>query len=90
MTARDDSDPLEGHFVSIDLSNDAAKAGVEAVIGEGNARFGSGDYGVFLAPAALDEETGYPATIQVQLRDEHSAIVVVPFDACHRAEAGRR
>lgn len=90
MTRRSDADPIEGHFVSIDLSNDAAKEAVEAVIGEGNARFGSGDYGVYLEPAQVNQETGYPETIMVQLRDEHAAFVTVPFEACSPALAGRR
>lgn len=89
MTRRQDSEPLEGHFVSIDLTNEDAKRGVEAVIGEGNARFESGDYGVYLEPASVGED-GYPVTVRVQLRDDHAAIVNVPFEALSPARAGRR
>lgn len=89
MTRRSDEDALEGHFCTIDLSNKDAKAGVEAQIGEGNARPGSGDYGVYLEPGAVGED-GYPVTARVQLRDEHAAVVVVPYAALYPAQAGRR
>lgn len=90
MTRRSDADALQGHFVSIDLSNSKAKAAVEAAIGEGNAHFGSGDYGVFIGPGETDEH-GYPVTATVLLRDDHAAQVSgVPYEALSPALAGRR
>lgn len=90
MNRRSDADALHGHFVSIDLSNKKAKDAVETVIGEGNARFGNGDYGVLLQSGELDSN-GYPLTGVVMLRDDNNpAQVVVPYDALSPAEAGRR
>lgn len=91
MNRRSDADALENHFVAIDLSNTKAKKAVEAVIGEGNARFGSGDYGIFVAVGEYDDKTGYPVTATVWLRDEHSAQVPnIPYEALSPAQAGRR
>lgn len=95
MTRRSDADAIQGHFVLIDFANkefgDTARKAVEAVIGNGNARVGSGDYGVFTDVGTTDPDTGYPLLVNVLLRDEHSAIVGgVPYGALIPAEAGRR
>lgn len=96
MTRRDDSDVLQGHFCLIDFNDDdhgkAAVEAVEAAIGEGNARTGSGDYGVYVEPGSLDEN-GYPLTATVLLRDEHSCLVSsVPYGALRPVvgQGGRR
>ena len=89
MTRRDDHDVLEGHFCVIDLSNKDAVTGVEELIGDGNARPGSGDYGVYIGPASIGED-GYPVDARVLLRDEHSGQVVVPYKALFPSQAGGR
>lgn len=90
MTRRSDADALFGHFVSIDLSNDKAKKAVEALIGEGNARFGNGDYGVFVEVGETDRN-GYPVTATVWLRDDNAVQVPgIPYEALSPAQAGRR
>lgn len=90
MTVRKDGDAIEGHFVSIDLSNRKAKDAVEAAIGEGNAKFGSGDYGVFVGVGERDKD-GYPKLCTVWLRDEHAVQVPgIPYEALSPAVAGRR
>lgn len=94
MTRRDDSDVLQGHFCIIDFGDEthgaAAKAAVERAIGEGNARTGSGDYGVYTDPGELGRD-GYPLTATVLLRDEHSCLVSnVPYAALRPAQAGGR
>lgn len=89
MTRRSDRDVLEGHFCTIDLSDKDAKAGVEHLIGEGNAHPGSGDYGVYVGPGELDGD-GYPLTARVLLRDEHAGEVLVPYAALWPAQAGGR
>ena len=100
MTRRDDTDVDEGHFCLIDYGN--SKEAVQMVQAqlapEGSALaeqgfepgLGSADYGVYLQPGALNAETGYPETAIVLLRDEHSAQVVVPYDAIKPAGSGRR
>ena len=88
-TRQDDSTPLQGHFVTIDLANEDALKGVEAAIGEGNAGPGSGDYGVFNHPSSYDEH-GQPVTVTVTLRDEHACMVVVPYAALRPSQPGRR
>lgn len=94
MTRRGDSDVLEGHFCLIDFGDDehgdGAREAVERVVGEGNAHLGAADYGVYVGPGELDE-TGYPLTATVLLRDEHAAQVSgVPYGALRPAQAGRR
>jgi hypothetical protein len=89
MTRRSDRDVLEGHFCTIDLSDDDAKAGVEHLIGDGNAHPGSGDYGVYVGPGDVGED-GYPLTARVLLRDEHAGEVLVPYAALWPAQAGGR
>jgi hypothetical protein len=90
MTRRSDADALQGHFVSIDLSDAKAKKAVEAVVGEGNASFGNGDYGVFVGPGDVDEH-GYPVTATVFLRDDNGVQVSgIPYSALTPADAGRR
>ena len=98
MTARDGADPLEGHFVVIDYSKKATRDFVQAQLApEGSplaeqgfeAGLGSADYGVYLGAGEVGKD-GYPVTIRVHLRDEHAAIINVPYDACRRATAGGR
>lgn len=96
MTRRDDSDVLQGHFCVIDFDDDEfgddARKAVEAMIGEGNAKRGFGDYGVYIEPGSLDEK-GYPLTATVMLRDEHSCLVSsVPYGALRPipGQGGRR
>jgi hypothetical protein len=90
MNRRSDADALHGHFVSIDLSKKAVRDAVESVVGEGQARFGNGDYGVLIESGDLDEH-GYPLTAIVALRDDNApARVIVPYDSLSPAEAGRR
>ena len=98
MTARDGSDPLEGHFVLIDYSKKATRDFVQAQLApEGSPLadqgfepgLGSADYGVYLDAGEVGKD-GYPVTIRVHLRDEHAAIINVPYDACRRAPAGGR
>lgn len=87
LTRRSDADALEGHFVKIDLKNaDAAKA-IEDVVG-GPAD--DHDYGVYLEPASVDPDSGYPVTAKVRLRDETNGLVVVPYAALRASEAGHR
>jgi hypothetical protein len=89
MTRRSDRDVLEGHFCTIDLSDSDAKAGVEHLIGDGNAHPGSGDYGVYVGPGTLGDD-GYPVTARVLLRDEHAGEVLVPYSSLYPAQAGGR
>lgn len=90
MTQQHDGQALEGHFVSIDLSNKRALEAVEAVVGEGNARFGNGDYGVFVGVGERDSN-GFPKTCTVLLRDDNARQVPgVPYEALSPAQAGRR
>lgn len=98
MTRRDDTDVDQGHFCLIDYSDKAVvKAVADQLAPKGSALeaqgfepgLGSADYGVYLAPGSVDEN-GYPVTAIVLLRDEHSAQVVVPYDAIKPAGAGRR
>lgn len=99
MTRRDDTDVDEGHFCFIDYSKAEVRKMVQDQLApEGSALanqgfepgLGSADYGVYLQPGALSPDTGYPETAIVLLRDEHSAQVVVPYDAIKPAGAGRR
>lgn len=98
MTRRDDTDVDQGHFCLIDYSDKATvKQVADQLAPKGSALeaqgfepgLGSADYGVYLAPGSVDEN-GYPVTAIVLLRDEHSAQVVVPYDAIKPAGAGRR
>jgi hypothetical protein len=93
MSRRSDADALFGHFVLIDYANskEAVKA-AEAVLGEGNAGLGQGDYGVYVDVGTSDEN-GYPLTVTVMTRDEHAAqIPGIPYDALRPAPGvgGRR
>lgn len=99
MTRRDDTDVDEGHFCFINYSDKSVVQAVKDQLApKGSALdaqgfepgLGSADYGVYLQPGALNPETGYPETAIVLLRDEHSAQVVVPYDAIQPAGAGRR
>lgn len=99
MTKRHDGDPLQGHFVYINYSDESVGEAVKAQLApEGSALanqgfepgLGSADYGVYLQPGQVDPETGYPQTAVVLLRDEHSAQIVVPFDALQPAPQGGR
>jgi hypothetical protein len=98
MTRRDDTDVDMGHFCYIDYSNSEAKKAVLSQLApKGSALaeqgfepgLGSADYGVYLAPGSTDENN-YPVTAIVLLRDEHSAQVVVPYDAIKPATQGGR
>jgi hypothetical protein len=98
MTRRDDTDVNEGHFCYIDYGNAEAKKMVLSQLApKGSALaqqgfepgVGSADYGVYLQAGGLDE-TGYPVTAVVLLRDEHAAQVVVPYDAISPAPARGR
>ena len=92
ITRRTASDALEGHFVRIDLNADGVKEAYKQVQGLYDAdtdEVHRGDYGVYLTPAALDEN-GYPVTAVVRLRDETNAVVAVPYEALRPAEAGSR
>jgi hypothetical protein len=99
MTRRDDTDVDEGHFCLIDYSKAETRKMVQDQLApKGSALeaqgfepgLGSADYGVYLQPGALNPDTGYPETAIVLLRDEHSAQVVVPYDAIKPAGSGRR
>lgn len=89
MSKRDDSDALEGHFVTIDADNADAKRAVEAVVGEDNFGQGRADYGVFFNVLTRGDD-GYPDMVQVQLRDEHAAFVTVPYESLSPAGQGGR
>jgi hypothetical protein len=98
MSRRDDTDVDQGHFCYIDYSNSEAKKAVaDQLAPKGSALaaqgfepgLGSADYGVYLAPGSTDEND-YPVTAIVLLRDEHSAQVVVPYDAIKPAPQGGR
>lgn len=91
MTRRSDADVLDGHFCRIDYGklSKAERASVESIVGEGNTGVGRADYGIYLNPGQLAED-GYPLTAVVLLRDEHSAQIVVPYDALVPAQAGGR
>lgn len=90
MVRRDDSEPLMGHFVNVDLSNKEALAAIERVVGEGNASVTSGSYGSVVGYGETDEN-GYPLTVTIFTRDEHGAqIAGIPWEACSPAQAGGR
>ena len=98
MTQRDGSDALEGHFVLIDYSKKATREFVQQQLApEGSALAeqefevgtGSADYGTYLGAGEVGKD-GYPVTGRVFLRDEHAAIINVPYDALRRAPAGGR
>lgn len=79
-TRRSDADPLQGHFVEIDLSH----AGVSEEIRDQGIT-----YGVYLEPAEVGED-GYPVTALVRARDATNALIVVPFEALSPSDAGHR
>jgi hypothetical protein len=98
MTQRDGTDALEGHFVVIDYSDKKTKEMVESQLApEGSpladqgfeAGLSSADYGVYMGAGEIGED-GYPVTGRVFLRDEHAAIINVPYDSLRRATAGGR
>lgn len=91
MTRRSDADVLTGHFCRIDYGemSKAERAAVESIVGEGGTGVGRADYGVFTEAATFDDD-GYPLTANVLLRDEHSAMITVPYDALVPAQAGGR
>jgi hypothetical protein len=92
MTVRSDEDPLEGHFVYIDFNGEGGEEAKQAVSAAGVAAepgLGSADYGIYLQPGSIGED-GYPETAVVQLRDEHAAVLTVPYSALKRAPQGGR
>lgn len=90
MSRRSGSDALEGHFVTIDQNFDGVKeAYVQAGLADEDGNPIAGDYGVYIEPADLDE-TGFPVSGVVRLRDDTNARVVVPYDAMNPAAAGGR
>lgn len=86
MSRRSGLEPMEGHFVSVDRTAD----GVSDQLKEVGANPDRDAYGVYLSPAECDDETGYPITVNVRLRDDTNALVTVPFDAVSPSEAGHR
>jgi hypothetical protein len=93
MTRRDDSDPLEGHFVVIDYGGDGGKEAqklMAAALGEqalGGREVGVGvaDFGVYTEPGELGSD-GYPVTAVVMLRGEFQPLqVTVPYAALRPA-----
>jgi hypothetical protein len=98
MTARDGADPLVGHMVTIDYSKKETRDFVQNQLApEGSALAGQGfevgthsaDYGALLDVGEVGDD-GYPVTGKVFLRDEHAAIVNVPWSALRRSLAGGR
>jgi hypothetical protein len=90
MTQRDGSDAIEGHFVTIDYSVSGVAKQVKDQLGDHvDPGVGSADYGVFLDVGETDSD-GYPLIARVFLRDEHAAIVNVPYKALRRTAAGGR
>jgi hypothetical protein len=98
MTQRSGSDAIEGHFVTIDYSDkDVVKAVKNQLAPKGSGLddqgfepgVGSADYGTFLDVGETDED-GYPLIARVFLRDEHAAIINVPYKALRRSTAGGR
>jgi hypothetical protein len=81
LSSRGDGDALTGHFVKIDLNADGVP---ERLVESGR------DYGVYLEPASVDPDTGYPLTARVRLRDDTHEVVVVPHDSLRPAVAGGR
>lgn len=98
MTQRSGADAIEGQFVTIDYSDSETKKMVEAQLApkgsaladqDFEAGVGSADYGVFLDVGETDSD-GYPLLARVFLRDEHGAIVNVPYKSLRRSVAGGR
>jgi hypothetical protein len=95
MTKRNDSEPLEGHFVHLNWEDhrDALEAAVKAAgIAEPNPGRGNLQTAVYLAPGTVGDD-GYPETAIVFTRDEHGAQMTVPYAALYPAgpeAAGRR
>lgn len=83
---RSGDDALEGHFVRIDLSFD----GVSDAYEQANLGDHRGDYGVYLTPVSLNQDTGIPELALVRLRDETNARITVPYEALRPATAGSR
>jgi hypothetical protein len=96
MSRRHDGDALEGHFVTIDLNNKDARDAVIQGVTNGRddvdyepTQF-NGGYGVYITPGERDQETGYPTTAVVRLRDASNARVTVPYESLSPSEAGHR
>jgi hypothetical protein len=98
MTVRDGAEAMVGHFATVDYSVSGVKQLVQDQLApKGSALadqdfepgVGSADYGVVLDTAGRDKD-GYPETARFFLRDEHAAIVNVPWKALRRATAGGR
>lgn len=92
LTRRDGSEPMEGHFVTIDKSFDGV---LEAYKAAGLTNDDdkivphAGDYGVYRTVGAISPENGYPETIVVRLQDATFTEVTVPYEACsHTASRG--
>lgn len=86
MSARDDNDAFEGHHVILDLGNKGVKDAYKSVGLEGH----RGQYGVYVQPAELDQDTGIPVTCLVRLRDSSHALVTVPYEALSPTAPGGR
>ncbi len=85
LTRVNGNDPMEGNFVVIDRQANGVLDGYKSaglVDDQGNVNANVGDYGVYLAPAEQNAETGYPETIQVRLQDATFTTVTVPYAAC--------
>lgn len=87
LSRRSGADALEGHYVTIDLTDKDVKQAYEDKFGlddDGDLNW-SGNFGVYLEPQVRNPDTGIPETILVRLRDDTHAIVVVPYEACSPA-----
>jgi hypothetical protein len=92
LTRRDGSEPMEGHFVTIDQSVDGvldAYKSAGLTDDDDNVVPHAGNYGVYLTVGAVNEDNGYPETIVVRLQDATFTNVTVPYGACrHVASRG--
>ena len=92
LTRRDGSEPMEGHFVTIDKSADGVLEAYKSagLTGDDDKIVPhAGDYGVYRTVGAVNPENGYPETIVVRLQDATFTDVTVPYSACsHTASRG--
>ena len=96
MSRRSSADALEGHAVTLDLSDKGVQEAYKAanLIRDSDSPQGeyehTGNYGVYLEPQVRDPETGIPVTALVQLRDDTHARIVVPYEALSPAASRGR